>query len=88
MTPGADPVRQEPRSAFISLDGLPPLLLPEEAAILLRTSKKAIYSLAERGQLPGTVRLGRRLLIRRDDLLAWLHRSRAASPKEEDRRWA
>ncbi len=73
-------------SAFASFDGLPLLLLPEEAAILLRTTKKAIYTMAERGQLPGVVRLGRRLLVRRDDLLDFLHRSRAASPKE--RRWA
>jgi excisionase family DNA binding protein len=52
--------------------GLPAILTAEEAAGLLRTSRRAVYAMAGRGQLPGTVRLGRRLLVRRDELLAWL----------------
>jgi excisionase family DNA binding protein len=55
-------------------------LTPEEAAALLRTSRKAIYAMAERHQLPGATRIGRRLLVRRDDLLSWLDERRAASP--------
>ncbi len=51
---------------------LPRLLTPAEAAEVLRTSKGAIYAMAERAQLPGAIRIGRRLLIRRDDLLTWL----------------
>ena len=59
----------------------PPLLLtPDEAAALLRTTRKAIYAMAERAQLPGVTRIGRRLLFRRDDLLSWLEESRAPSP--------
>jgi excisionase family DNA binding protein len=59
----------------------PPLLLtPDEAATLLRTSRKAIYAMAERAQIPGVTRIGRRLLIRRDDLLSWLERNRVSSP--------
>jgi len=50
----------------------PLLLTVEEVAVLLRTSPKAIYAMAERGQLPGIVRIGRRLLFRRDLLLDWL----------------
>ena len=42
-----------------------PLLTAAEAALYLRTTRKAIYALAERGQLPGVVRIGRRLLVRR-----------------------
>jgi excisionase family DNA binding protein len=41
-------------------------------AELLRTSKKAIWAMAERGQLPGIVRIGRRVLFRQDALLDWL----------------
>ena len=63
------------------------LTIPEVAAIL-RTTRKAVYAMAERGQLPGLVRVRRRLLVRQDDLLDWLYRSRAASPKEVSRRWA
>jgi excisionase family DNA binding protein len=50
-----------------------------EVAALLRTSRKAIYAMAERRQLPGLTRIGRRLLVRRDDLLSWLDERRAAS---------
>lgn len=49
--------------------GLPPLLTPDEVADLLRTTRRGVYGMAERGQLPGTIRVGRRLLVRRDDLL-------------------
>lgn len=39
------------------------LLTVDEAAELLRTSKKAVYTLVERAALPGVVRVGRRLLF-------------------------
>jgi excisionase family DNA binding protein len=55
-------------------------LTPHEAAALLRTSRKAIYAMVERGQLPGVTRIGRRVLLRRDDLFSWLDERRAASP--------
>ena len=44
---------------------------PDDVAAVLRTSKKAIYAKIERGQLPGVVRIGRRVLIRpcREDAL-------------------
>ena len=59
---------------------LPYLLTAAEAAALLRTTRAAIYARAERGLLPGAVRDGRRLLVRRDDLLRSLIERRAASP--------
>ena len=56
--------------------GGPTLLLVGEVATLLRTSPKAVYAMVERGQLPGVVRLGRRVLVQRVDLLQWLrHKS-------------
>ncbi len=63
-----------------SFDALPPLLTIAEIAALLRTSRKAVYAMAERAQLPGVTRIGRRLLVRRDELLSWLDERRAASP--------
>lgn len=57
---------------MIAPDGLPLLLTADEAAELLRTSRRGIYAMAQSAQLPGAVRIGRRLLVRRDDLLAWL----------------
>jgi excisionase family DNA binding protein len=62
-----------------SLEGLPALLTVAEVASVLRTSPKAVYAMAERMQLPGLTRIGRRLLVRRDDLLSWLNERRAAS---------
>jgi excisionase family DNA binding protein len=51
----------------------PPVLLTvDETAALLRTSRKAIYAMVERAQLAGVVRIGRRVLIRRVDLMRWL----------------
>ena len=61
---------------------LPVLLTVPEAASLLRTTVKAVYALVERRQLPGVVRLGRRVLIHSEVLLNSLSQSRAPSLKE------
>lgn len=61
---------------------LPVLLTVDETAELLRTTRRAIYIMVERGQLPGLTRIGRRVLFRADDLLDWLDRKRTSSPKE------
>ena len=65
--------------------GLPVLLTPREVAALLRTTRPAIYAMAERGQLPGATRIGRRLLFRREVLVDWLAQKHAPSPKESRR---
>jgi excisionase family DNA binding protein len=64
------------------LKGLPVLLTVDDAADLLRTTRKAVYVMIERGQLPGVTRLGRRVLLRSDRLLEWLDQNCASSPKE------
>jgi excisionase family DNA binding protein len=56
-------------------------LTVDEAADLLRTSRKAVYAMIARGQLPGVTRLRRRLLIRSADLLDWLRQKSAPSPE-------
>ena len=70
------------RRAMTGSNGLPVLLTADETADLLRTSRKAIYVMAERGQLPGVTRIGRRVLVRRDALLDWLDQKRAPSLQE------
>ena len=60
----------------------PILLTVDEAAELLRTSRRAIYMMLERQQLPGVTRTGRRVLFRSADLLDRLDQKRAPSPKE------
>ena len=61
---------------------LPMLLTIDEAAVLLRTSRRAVYAMIARRQLPGVVRIRRRVLVRSADLLDWLHQKRAPSPEE------
>ena len=61
---------------------LPILLNVDEAAELLRTSRRAIYAMIARRQLPGVVRIRRRVLVRADVLLDWLDQKRAPSPEE------
>ena len=61
---------------------LPVLLTVDEAADLLRTTRRAIYAMIERRQLPGVIRVRRRVLLRADDLLDWLDKKRAPSPEE------
>jgi excisionase family DNA binding protein len=53
-----------------------------ETASLLRTTRKGIYAMVERQQIAGVVRIGRRVLFRRDHLLHWLDQKRAPSPQE------
>ena len=63
-------------------DTLPMLMTVDEAATLLRTTRRAIYAMIERRQLPGVIRIRRRVLFRADDLLHWLDQKRAPSPEE------
>lgn len=60
------------------------LLTADEVGTLLRISRKAVYALIERQQLPGVRRIGRRVRIDRRELLDWLDHTCASSPQE---RW-
>jgi excisionase family DNA binding protein len=65
------------------LRDLPALLTADETALLLRTTRKAIYVMAGRHLLPGVTHIGRRVLVRRDDLLHWLDQNRRAPSLKE-----
>lgn len=54
------------------------VLTIEEAARLLRVGETTLRDHLRRGEIPH-VRLGRRVLIRRDTLLAWIEAREAAS---------
>lgn len=58
---------------------LPALLTADDVARVLRTTRRAIYAMVEREQLPAPVRVGRRLLLREDDLARWLESKRQVS---------
>lgn len=70
------------RGSFKDADSRPLLLTVDEAAELLRTTRKAVYAMVERSQVPGVIRIGRRVLFRAADLLHWLDQKCAPSPKE------
>jgi excisionase family DNA binding protein len=72
--------RQVERSEEVT--ATPMLLTVDDAANLLRTSRRAIYAMLERRQLPGVIRIRRRVLIRSAELLEWLDQKRAPSLKE------
>ena len=61
---------------------LPILLTVDEAADLLRTTRRAIYAMIARRQLPGVVRVRRRVLLRSEALLHWLEQKSAPSLEE------
>jgi excisionase family DNA binding protein len=61
---------------------LPTLLTIDDVAAFLRTTRHAVYAMVERNQLPRLLRIGRRLLLRRDELLDWLDQKRTPSLKE------
>jgi excisionase family DNA binding protein len=60
----------------------PVLLTVDEVAALLRTTRCATYAMVERRQLPGVVRIRRRVLFRTATLLDWVHQKSAPSLKE------
>jgi excisionase family DNA binding protein len=64
---------------------LPMLLTIDETADLLRTTRRAVYAMVERRQLPGVVRVRRRVLVRSQELLNWLDQKSALSLKEYKR---
>jgi excisionase family DNA binding protein len=64
-------------------DPAPLLLKVPEVADVLRTTPKAVYNMIERGQIPGVVRIGRRILVWRADLLIFLdHNSTPSSQRK------
>jgi excisionase family DNA binding protein len=60
-------------------------MTPDEVASLLRTTRKAVYTMIERGLLPGVTRIGRRVLVRTRELLDFLDQNSTPSPRENRR---
>ncbi len=75
-------VAQAPIAPQVSV---PCLLTVDEVAAALRTTRKAVYAMIERGYLPGLVRVRRRILVRQASLLQWLKEKGAPSLREPER---
>lgn len=61
-----------PEPDVLGPPALPHLLTTHEFAQLIRTSRKVVYEMIRLGQLPGVIRLGRKVLLRRDRVLEFL----------------
>ena len=57
----------------------PPLMTVEELALLLRTSKGAVYARRARGCIPGAVRLGRTLRFDPRIIAQWISANSASA---------
>ena len=78
-------VRSPDRGSAERTPKLPMLLTVDDVADLLRTTRRAVYAMVERRQLPGVIRVRRRVLFRTDDSSEWLDQKRAPSLKEYQR---
>jgi excisionase family DNA binding protein len=67
-------------TAHEHVEQAPVLTAQEVADLYLRTTRKAVYALVQKGQVPGALRIGRRLLFRRDMLLAWISKQTIRTP--------
>ena len=56
------------------------LMTADDVATLLHTSRAAIYKMVARQQLPGLMRLGRKVYFHRASLLHWLDQNRTPTP--------
>ena len=78
------PIPSSTAVAAMSMEAVKPLsdgllLTVEEVAAILRLSRKAAYAMIERRQLPGVIRIGRRVRVCRAVLLDWLQQEGALS---------
>lgn len=68
-----------------SHDDASPLMTADELATWLACTRRAVYDRVFRGQIPGVLRVGRRLYFRRAEILHWLGlQSAATRPRSAD----
>ncbi len=61
------------------IDLPPPLLTVQDLAVLLTTSSSGVYSRVARGQIPGTIRIGRSLRFDPRVIAQWLSANKASA---------
>ena len=60
------------KSTYTNIENLPLTLKAHEAAEVLRISKSKVYELAQSETFPA-IRIGKRVVIPRDKLIAWVN---------------
>jgi excisionase family DNA binding protein len=61
-------------------DSLPPLLTPQAVLDYLGVSKSTFARWTREGNAPPRIKLGRHVLFRQDELLAWLDSQKVTQP--------
>jgi excisionase family DNA binding protein len=61
-----------PADSSPDADPIPSVLTVDEAALLLRVNRKALYEAVRLGHVPGVVRVGRSIRIGRSALVGWV----------------
>ena len=62
---------------------LPPVLTVDELAAFLRVDRKTVYAQIDRGEIPGTRRVGRVIRVSRDAVLEWLRQGRLSRSEKK-----
>ncbi len=73
------PVHDEGVRSRSDVDLPPPLLTVQDLAVLLATSSSGVYSRVARGQVPGTLRIGRSLRFDPRVIAQWLSANKASA---------
>ncbi len=64
---------------------LPRVLTPDELAKVLRVRRRSVYEAISRGDIPGVRRIGRKVRIDRDSVLAWMADGHGRAPRSSRR---
>ena len=64
---------------------LPRVLTPDELAKMLRVRRRSVYEAISRGDIPGVRRIGRKVRIDRDSVLAWMADGHGRAPRSSRR---
>lgn len=82
----ADPGLPAPMTATGDTDPiLPRVLTPEDLAKVLRVRRRSVYEAISRGDIPGVRRIGRKVRIDRDSVLAWMADGHGRAPRSSRR---
>jgi len=64
---------------------LPRVLTPDELAKMLRVRRRSVYEAISRADIPGVRRIGRKVRIDRDSVLAWMADGHGRAPRSSRR---
>jgi excisionase family DNA binding protein len=74
-----------PPPAHAADPALPMVLTPDELAKMLRVRRRSVYEAIARGDIPGVRRIGRKVRIDRDSVLAWMADGHGRAPRSSRR---